>query len=220
MEKRLPPTAPGPAYLSNDKQTPTDFTLPMELNRDAVVFYALSLRYEARKSESYAMQKAVYRYARAAIVAVFSSLEAQLNTTAIGYAQAHESAIEPIVHDVLTERETTVDENGRIYRRRRLMPFNTRLSFLTAFLSGKELDRGTALWRDLQRAIDLRDACVHSKPPFPWEGFSPADARFVIDTVNAVMLEISRLMGARPQLWWGTADELLPALDAEDLPPA
>jgi hypothetical protein len=219
VDKRLPRPAPGPAYKDYDEASPDDFMLPMELGRDSVVFYAICLRYEARKAESYQMARAVHRYARAAIVAAFSCLEAVLNNAAFAYAGTHESGIEPIVHDVLTEQETTIDENGRIYMCKRLIPFNTRLSFLTAFLSSKEFDRGTALWRDLQRAIDMRDRCVHPKPPFPWESFSAADAKFAIDTINAVLLEISDLMGARPQMWWGTADELLPALDPEDVPP-
>jgi hypothetical protein len=132
-----------------------------------------------------------------------------------GHEETHQQDLDPIVRDVLRERETTIEEKGRIHQRRRLMPLSTRLSFLTMFLSGKEFDRSTQLWQDLQKAIDLRDSCVHPKPPLPWNT-EPEAAREVINTIGAVLTEIHRLMDLQPQDWWADADYLLTVLDDQN----
>lgn len=98
-------------------------------------------------------------------------------------------------------RTSFIDEQGKIVTRRPLMTRKTRISFFAAFLSGQELDRSGQLWQDLSRAIELRDRCVHPKPPFPFET-TLDDAEHVINTAGAVMREISRLAGLEPQRWW------------------
>lgn len=219
VTRRLPPQTPGEAVqIPREDEPSDDFTLPMELSRDAAIFYAMSLRYASW--EHITSVRSTARYVRASIVAALSSLEAGLNSAATGHARAHRDVLEPIVLDILSEQETTIDDQGYIRQRKRPIPFNARLSFLTAFLSGKQLPRDGQLWQDLQRAVAFRDRCVHPKAPFPWADLQPADAAFVITTINAVNSEINRLMGSRPQSWWGTAEEMLEALDEGDLPAA
>ena len=172
----------------------------MSLHRDAVAFYGLALEAED--------PMVIERYVRAAVLAAFASLEAHLNMAAQAHANAHRHAIDPLVHDVLLELEATIDEQGRIVRRRRRIPLTTRLCFLTAFLSGREFPRNGELWQRFLRATTLRDSYVHPKPPFPWD-YSPPLARDVIDTITDVDIEVHRLMGLEPMLWWMPADELL-----------
>jgi hypothetical protein len=84
---------------------------------------------------------------------------------------------------------------------------------------GQEFPRGGQLWQKLRRAIDLRDRCIHPKPPFPHENDqTAADAEFVITTVTAVLSKVSELMGVEPQRWWGPADRLVDSLDDADMP--
>jgi hypothetical protein len=174
--------------------------LPMSLHRDAVAFYGLALEAEDLML--------IERYVRAAVLAAFASLEAQLNMAAQAHANAHRHAIDPLVHDVLLELEATIDEQGRIVRRRRRIPLTTRLCFLTGFLSGREFPRNGQLWQRFLRATASRDSYVHPKPPFPWD-YSPSLARDVIDTISDVEIEVHRLMGLEPMHWWMPADELL-----------
>lgn len=158
MPKRLPPRTPGPASTTDIGMS--NWMVPMELHRDAVGFYA-----DAGRAEKSGDRDERDRHARAAIVAAFAGLEAQLNMTAAGHAEAHQEAIEPVVLDVLRERETVIDDRGRIIQRRRLMSLPTRISFLAAFISGEELDRSGQMWQDLVRAIELRNRCVHRNSP-------------------------------------------------------
>jgi hypothetical protein len=217
--KRLPLSTPGVAISETQESMDVvgDFTLPMELNRDAVVFYAIALRYAG--SDRINASRSVRRYANAAIVAAFASLEAQLNLAAAGHARAHADVLEPVVLDVLHERETTVDERGFVLQRKRSLSLTTTLSFLTAFLCGQEFPRDGQLWQKLRRAIELRDRCVHPKPPFPHQDdLTAADAEFAITSVTAVLSKISEMIGDEPQGWWGPADRLLDSLDDGDIP--
>ena len=53
------------------------------------------------------------------------------------------------------------------------------LQLSTAFLCGQEFPRDGQLWQNLRRAIELRDRCVHPKPPFPYgDDLTAADAEF------------------------------------------
>jgi hypothetical protein len=88
----------------------------MELNRDAVVFYAMALCYS--RSDHISAARSVRRFARAAIAAAFASLEAQLNLTAAGHARANADVLESAVLEALSERETTIDERGSIVQRK------------------------------------------------------------------------------------------------------
>lgn len=210
MDRRLPSVTPGVAHsVLGD----SNVMLSMELHRDAVAFYSLARKAQQDSSSPSEME----RYVRASIVAAFSSLEAQLNGAAQGHAAAHEDVLEPIVRDVLREEETAVDDHGRIVVKRRRMTLTTRICFFTAFLSGTELDRSGQLWKDLLSAIQLRDRCVHPKPPFPFTQ-DPADAAHVINTVSALEREISRLAGTTIMSWWVDVDEFLehPELDPGD----
>lgn len=209
VAKNLPPKTPGDANISVSDDA-GNFTLPVQLHQDAVVFYAVALKYDAVGGPHAA--GAVRRYVRASVIAAFSALEARLNQAAFGHTVAHRQVLDAFVVDVLREYETAVDEQGHVYQRKRRMSLTTRLSFLTAFLSGQEFDRRTKLWRDLLDAVNLRDNYVHPKPPFSWD-YAPAQAKDVIDTVTAVLVEMSRLMDLEPMSWDGPVEDLVAARD-------
>ncbi|WP_222265633.1 hypothetical protein [Modestobacter marinus] len=211
MAHELPPPTPGVAHV-NESVDQGDWRTPSLLLQDAAVFYATARRYD--ESRAYGAIEATGRYVRASILAAFSALEAQLNLTAFNHAVAHQELLTPFVHDVLTEVETVLDEQGRIHKRPRRISMTARLSFLTAFLSGQPFPRGGQLWQDLLEAIALRDSCVHPKPPFPFD-WEPDQARHVLTTVSAVLAEVSHLMGLEPPRWLRPADELVESLGDE-----
>lgn len=194
MINKLPPKTPGDANIGAFNSD-DNWMLPLELHRDAVMFYALVLKHDAMVDPH--PTEAVERYVRASVIAAFSALEAHLNQAAFGHATAHENVLDAFVVDVLRERETVVDNDGLVSQRTRRMALTARLSFLTAFLSGHTFDRNTRLWQDLLKIIKLRDGYVHPKPPFS-RRYVPAQAKDVIDTVTAVLVEISRLMDVEP----------------------
>jgi hypothetical protein len=151
-ERRLPKRAQG---IAASGQEGGDFTLPMCLHRDAVLFYEIAERSAALRRPG--SIEATERYSRAAIVASFASLEAQLNQTAFVRENVHGESLEQIVRDVLTEQETTIDGDGRIVRRTRYWSLTARLSFITAFLSGQT---------SVRRSTFETAVCIPSRP-FP-----------------------------------------------------
>lgn len=205
--RRSPQRTPGKAIMG-ESNTPDDFALPAALFSDAVHFMSV-----ARQYADDGIFQGETTYLRAALHAVFSSLEAKLNQTAFGHAEAHAETLGSIERDVLQEQETVLDDRGLIVRKPRYYPLEARISFLAMFLSGQELDRNTDTWRRFLAAKQLRDTWTHPKPPFDtWSLTFEAvlDAMFA---VRDVMMENSRLMGIEPVQWLIDLSKAL-----EDLP--
>lgn len=193
-DRRFPEKTPGPAItqqLPND-----DFTLPAALYWDAHWFLE-----RARELADHPRPGASERYLRAAVSAVFASFEAQINASAFGHATAHANVLMPMEKDVLEERETVLENNGLIVRRTKHYAFEARVAFLTLFLSGKELDRSTALWQRFVQAKVLRDRWTHPKPPFDTWSLTIEAVEEVITAVKDMVLEMSKLAGVEPPLW-------------------
>jgi hypothetical protein len=175
----------------------------MQQHRDAVAFYALALQ-DQQQEDEVAAQRTGPRYVRASVIAAFACLEAQLNMAASGHTTAHREALDGITLDVLLERETMLDEQGRIQDRKRRIPLTARLSFLTAFLSVAVRPERATLGRSSScdrtpRRLRAPKAAV----PVPRGLHSP------VDTVVGVLSEVHRLMGIDPLPWWRPTEELL-----------
>jgi len=190
-----PERTPGEAMMSADSAN--DFTLPAALYHDAVSFLRDAIAASAETSHD-----AIYlegRYSTSAILSVFAGLEATINQAAFGHAAAHQGVLQQLTRDVLTERETTIDESGRILTRTRYWSFESRTQFVVRFLAGKPLPKTSRIWQDLRKASALRDSCAHPKPPFRRPDVE--DARFAVRSVRTFLLELSTMMGEEPSLW-------------------
>jgi hypothetical protein len=213
-DKRPPQKTPGAAHLDEPK-APDDFTLPAALFADAIHFLEKAQQYSEQKhwtGES--------AYLRAALAASFNSLEASLNQTAFGHAEAHAEKLGTIELDVLMEQETVMDERGHIVRRTRYYPLEARISFLAMFLSGKQLDRNTEVWRRFITAKRLRDTWTHPKPPFNTGGLTHTAVEEAVYAVRNILIEFSRLMEIEPVQWLIDLSEALDAVQrpADDPP--
>ncbi len=159
-ERRDPEQTPGIAVTEGGPGH--DFTLPAALYSDAVGFLREAIK--AANEEGWEALIREERFSTAAIVSVFSGLEASLNQAAFGHAEAHREALQQITLDVLTEQETTIDDAGRVQRRTRYWPFESRTQFLVRFLSGKALDKGTTCpftgRVELRRRVELTVAAM------------------------------------------------------------
>lgn len=208
-DRRAPQQTPGQAHLG-EPTGPDDFTLPAALFSDAIHFLTMARQYADEGNF-----QGETAYLRAALHAAFASLESSLNQTAFGHAEAHAEKVGSIERDILEEQETVLDERGYIVRKSRHYPLEARVSFLAMFLSGKEIDRSSDIWRRFVIAKKLRDTWTHPKPPFNTWSLSFRAVQEAMFAIRDLKMEISRLIGIEPVQW---LIDLSKALE-EQLPP-
>ena len=206
-ERRKPQQTPGIASVSGPDND--DFTLPATMYYDAVFFIE-----KAKASNSKGLVRASERFNRAAIYAAFGFLEATLNQAAFGHASAHAEKLGQIERDVLEEKDTTLDDKGMLQRRSKYYPIESRLSFLTLFLSGKEIDRSSSLWQRFVAAKVIRDTWTHPRPPFDTWSLKTEDVELAIRTLRDVILHINDLSGLQPPLWLTSFENVVSAIES------
>jgi len=194
IDKRRPEQTPGPANLPADPND--DFTIPAALYCDAILFLREGIETLQRQCDA-----STERYLRASLYSSFAALEAQLNQIAYAHARSHAATIDKLTLDVLEERESVLDEKGNIVRKKKYYPFESRFSFLVAFLSGKEFDRSGSLWQGLRAAKGLRDTWTHPKPPLNSGSLTVSLTRAALMSVRETLVRVSDLMGVEPPLW-------------------
>ncbi len=194
-QKRTPQKTPGDArYTSSEND---NFMLPSILYQESIYFY-----YKAKTNE-----KKLNRYLRASLYCASSFVEATLNQIAYAHSQAHAANLGQIEKDVLEEYKTTIDDKGDVIRKSKFYSLESRLSFLTQFLSGKRFDKSGTLWQKFIQAKKLRDYWTHPKPPFDTDNLKLKDVKNAIKTFREVLIEISKLMEIDPPLWLCSASQ-------------
>lgn len=196
--KRSPVSGLGVAISENEQG---DFTLPPTLYYDAVAFYinALNSKDGSNSSE---------RNKRASIQSLFSFVEAEVNQIAFAHANAHKTKLPQAELDVLEEMETQLSSKGEIVRSERYYPFEARFLMLIQFLSGKKMDRGSALWQKFIIAIKIRHKLTHPKPPFDRE-IDINEVWDAIETVYGIFDELSTMMNIEMPLWFVKPEKLV-----------
>lgn len=155
--------SPGPAITFG--RYDDDFTLPAAIYHDSIAFYVLAVKH-AELGDCQASD----RFNRAALSAIFSFYEALLNQIAFAYAEAHSDKLDQITRDVLEEKETRINEKGEVARYTKFYLTEARLSYLSLFLTGKDVNRADQVWKNYRDARALRDKWVHPKPPVQYLG--------------------------------------------------
>jgi hypothetical protein len=89
----------------------------------------------------------------------------------------------------------------------------SRFSFLSHFLIGRDFDRSDQLWRRFQDARDLRDQWTHPKPPFDTCSLVLPDVYSAITAVHDMFITLSGMMNLDPPLWLRPIDEILDQLN-------
>ncbi|HUQ85780.1 MAG TPA: hypothetical protein VM077_05645 [Candidatus Limnocylindrales bacterium] len=201
-EKRTPQKTPG--YASTKVQKNDNFNLPIAMYYDSVYFLEL-----ARDKTHEPFTNNEERCLRSALYSGFGFFEATLNRTALGHAQAHRKILPQAEVDILEEKETILSGNGHIVRKTRFYPLETRVSFLTLFLSGKDFNRNSALWHRFIKAKELRDTWTHPKPPFDTWSLTLDKVEKAIKTLYEMLVEISNLMEIEPPSWMMPFDKLV-----------
>ena len=181
-----------------------DFTLPAALYYDSISHYE-----QASIHQENGDQVAAERYSRSALLAAFGFFEAQLNQIAFAYAAAHRDRLGQIETDVLEEKETALDDQGRIVRKDKFYRTESRFSFLVLFLSGQDFNRGGETWQRFCESRELRDIWTHPKPPFYTWSLTPEKVRTAIVSVREMFISLSAMMRCEPPLWLRPIDEVL-----------
>lgn len=193
-DKRKPQPTIGPAMLPQDKND--DFTVPAALFCDAIAFLSAACDAEARGE-----RHLTERNLRATLFSAFAALEAQLNQIALAHANTHRNELDGFTLDVLEERESTIDEQGNIVRKTKFYPFEARFSFLVYFITGKDFDRGSALWQGLKSAKALRDTWTHPKPPFDSWALDIPSTRLALISIRDSLQKINDMLDVPPPAW-------------------
>ncbi|MBU1853660.1 MAG: hypothetical protein KJ957_06430 [Candidatus Omnitrophica bacterium] len=208
IEKRNPKISPGVAYLPKESG---DFNFPAELYYNSIWLYSLAQKMNKSKDD---FLSSCYR--RCAVQCAFSFFEAQLNQICLAHAKTHPDKIGEIELDILEEKNTTINDKGKIIRKTRYYDTEARVSFLCLFLTGKEFDRNKKFWQEFKKAKELRDKITHPKPPYESSIISLSEVKHAIEFLRKIFVELSKIMAINSPLWLKPVTRILAEIEKED----
>ena len=134
------------------------------------------------------------RYVRAAIVTAFAALEAFVNTLLVTLVDAwelelHESAF-------MQEKRVELTENGYFeIRGRHFRSLEEKIRFLYWRGQGSSIPNGSAAWKALHKATELRNQLVHPRPrQVPYSKLTAATAKACL----MAAVKVAEMLGGQP----------------------
>lgn len=181
---------------------PEDF-LVNHLFEDSKCFLELAKEHEGKDPV------AARRYVRASIVTAFAALEALVNTLLVILEEADD--LELHERAFIQERRVELAESGYFeIRGQHFRSLEQKIRFLYWRIKGKSIPKGSAAWRALHDATELRNRLVHPRPrQVPYSTLTVATAKSCL--IAAVKL--AEMLGGRA-LILGSDSEVLNGLEA------
>jgi hypothetical protein len=176
---------------------PEDF-LANHLSEDSNCFLELAKEHEGKDPLS------ARRYVRASVVTAFAALEALVNTLLA--ILENDEDLDLHERAFIQERRVELAKAGNFVIRGQLFrPLEQRIRFLYWRIKGSPIPKGSAAWKALRDATELRNQLVHPKPrQVPYSTLTVATARACL--IAAVKL--AEMLGGQPLVLGEIATDL------------